>query len=118
MNLIADTLLMYWTTGRKTKKTLSGWITGNAPCCQDTRQRGGLIISDDIITFHCFNCQFKASWQPGRHISRYMKTFMQHLNMSDSEISKLTLEAFRLEASETYMMQNVDRKSTRLNSSH
>ena len=66
MNLITDTLLMYWKAGRRTKQTLSGWLTGNSPCCQDTRQRGGFIINDgDAVTFHCFNCSFKASWQPG-----------------------------------------------------
>lgn len=108
MNLITDTLRMYWTTGRRTKTTPSGWITGNAPCCQDTRQRGGFIINDgDAVTFHCFNCSFKASWQPGRHISKNMKSLMIYLNMSDSEISKLTLEAFRLESSETYVMKTM-----------
>jgi hypothetical protein len=102
MNLITDTLLMYWQTGRRTKKTPSGWITGNAPCCQDTRYRGGFIVNaGDAVTFHCFNCSFKASWQPGRHISKNMKEFMRYLHMNDSDISKLTLEAFRLEASET-----------------
>jgi hypothetical protein len=75
MNLITDTLLMYWKAGRRTKQTLSGWLTGNSPCCQDTRQRGGFIINDgDAVTFHCFNCSFKASWQPGRHISKNMKS--------------------------------------------
>lgn len=102
MNIITDTLLMYWQTGRRTKKTPSGWITGNAPCCQDTRYRGGFIVnSGDAVTFHCFNCSFKASWQPGRHISKNMKDFMRYINISDSDIAKLTLEAFRLEASES-----------------
>lgn len=99
MNIITDTVLLYWQTGRRTKRTPSGWVTGNAPCCQDTRARGGLIISaGDLLTFHCFNCNFKASWQPGRYISRYMKDFMRFLNIPDSEISKLSLEAFKLEA--------------------
>lgn len=108
MNLITDTLLMYWQSGRRTKKTPSGWITGNAPCCQDTRYRGGFIVNDgDAVTFHCFNCSFKASWQPGRHISKNMKDFMRYLHMSDSEISKLSLEAFKLEASETVLLETM-----------
>jgi hypothetical protein len=36
-----------------------------------------------------------------------MKSLMRYLNMSDSEISKLTLEAFRLESSETYVMKTM-----------
>ena len=108
MNIITDTLLMYWQTGRRTKKTPSGWITGNAPCCQDTRYRGGFIVNaGDAVTFHCFNCSFKASWQPGRHISKNMKDLMRFMNMSDSEISKITLEAFRIESSETILLETM-----------
>ena len=108
MNLITDTLLMYWKSGRRTKPTPSGWITGNAPCCQDSRQRGGFIINNgNAVTFHCFNCNFKASWQPGRHISKHMKSFMRYLNMNDTDINKLTLEALRIESSEEYILENL-----------
>jgi hypothetical protein len=108
MNLITDTLLVYWQTGRRTKKTPSGWITGNAPCCQDTRSRGGFITNNDGgLSYHCFNCGFKASWQPGRHISKRVKDFMRFLNISDSEISKLTREAFRVEASELLQIETL-----------
>jgi hypothetical protein len=108
MNLITDTLLMYWQSGRRTKKTPSGWITGNAPCCQDTRYRGGFIINaDDAVSYHCFNCGFKASWQPGRHISKKMKDFMRFMNIGDSDIAKLVFEAFRIEGSELIQMESL-----------
>lgn len=95
MGLIADTLLQY--LPGKRKQTPSGWISFNAPCCDDKRQRGGFIINGgDAVSFHCFNCQFKASWQPGRPVSQKMSKLMRLLNISDATINQLRLEALRL----------------------
>jgi hypothetical protein len=95
MSLIADTLLAHLPSKRK--HTPSGWISFNAPCCDDKRQRGGFIVNaGDAVSYHCFNCQFKCSWQPGRTISQKMNKFMRSLNMSDDTISQLRLEALRL----------------------
>ena len=95
MGLIADTLLAHLPA--KKKHTPSGWISFNAPCCQDKRQRGGFIVNGgDAVSYHCFNCGFKASWQPGRTISAKMRKLMRWLNMSDDTISQLSLEALRL----------------------
>ena len=50
MSLIADTLLQF--LPGKRKQTPSGWISFNAPCCQDKRQRGGFIINGgDAVSF-------------------------------------------------------------------
>ena len=95
MGLISDTLLAHLPSKRK--HTPSGWISFNAPCCGDKRQRGGFIVNaGDAVSYHCFNCQFKCSWQPGRTISQKMNKFMRLLNMSDDVISQLRLEALRL----------------------
>ena len=95
MSLIADTLLQH--LPGKRKQTPSGWISFNAPCCDDKRQRGGFIINGgDAVSYHCFNCGFKASWQPGRTISQKMSKLMRDLNMGDDTISQLRLEALRL----------------------
>jgi hypothetical protein len=95
MGLIADTLLLHLPAKRKT--TPSGWISFNAPCCQDKRQRGGFIVNaGDGVSYHCFNCGFKTSWQPGRTLSQKMKKFMRFLHINDDVISKLSLEALRL----------------------
>ena len=100
MGLIADTLLVHLPA--KKKHTPSGWISFNAPCCQDKRQRGGFIVNGgDAVSYHCFNCGFKASWQPGRTISAKMRKLMRALNMSDDTISKLSLEALRLNENST-----------------
>jgi len=101
MSLIADTLLAYLPPKRK--QTPSGWISFNAPCCvhngtnADKRQRGGFIINGgDAISYHCFNCGFKASWQPGRLVTAKLKNFMRWLNIPDDMISKMIFDALRL----------------------
>jgi len=106
MSLIADTLLAYLPSKRK--QTPSGWISFNAPCCDDKRQRGGFIVnSGDAVSYHCFNCGFKASWQPGRTLSQKMRKFMRELNMSDDTINKLGLEALRLNENESAEVKSI-----------
>ena len=106
MSLIADTLLTYLPGKRKT--TPSGWISFNAVCCSDDRGRGGFIVNGgDAVSYHCFNCGFKCSWQPGRHISKNMNKFMRDLNIPDDIISQLRLEALRLDNTSTTEIRNV-----------
>lgn len=106
MSLIADTLLTFLPAKRKT--TPSGWISFNAPCCSDKRQRGGFIMNaGDAVSYHCFNCGFKASWQPGRTISAKMNKLMRDLNIPDDIISQLRLEALRLNQNENATIREV-----------
>lgn len=106
MSLISDTILLHLPA--KKKQTPSGWISFNAPCCSDKRQRGGLILnSGDAVSYHCFNCQFKTSWQPGRTLSAKMKKFMRLLNISDDEISKLSLEALKTQTSSNEVRRSI-----------
>ena len=87
----------------KRKQTPSGWLSFNAPCCHhngtsaDTRGRGGLISNGDGgLSYHCFNCGYKASWQPGRNLSHKLKKLLQWLGAPDDTISKLALDIIRL----------------------
>jgi hypothetical protein len=106
MSIITDTLTNYLPAKRKT--TPSGWISFNAVCCQDDRGRGGFIINQgDAVSYHCFNCGFKCSWQPGRHISQKMNKFMRHLNIPDDVIAQLRLEALRLEDGGNVEIRNI-----------
>jgi len=106
MSLIADTLLNY--LPGKRKHTPSGWIGFNAVCCDDKRQRGGFIVNGgDAVSYHCFNCGFKCSWQPGRHISKNMNKFMRDLSIPDDIISQLRLEALRLDNNSSTTIRNV-----------
>ena len=106
MSLIADTLLQY--LPGKRKHTPSGWIGFNAVCCDDKRQRGGFIVNGgDAVSYHCFNCGFKCSWQPGRHISQKMNKFMRDLNIPDDIISQLRLEALKLDDNNTAKVRSI-----------
>ena len=96
MSIVFDTLTQYLPPKRKT--TPSGWTSFNAPCCihngdsADKRQRGGLISNgDDGVSYHCFNCGFKCSWQPGRNLSGKMRRLLQWLGTPDDIINKLAL---------------------------
>ncbi len=99
---IIDTIFSYLPTKRKL--TPSGWIKFNAVCCQhngntaDTRGRGGIIKNADGISYHCFNCGHKASYQPGRHLTRKMRALLGWLGAPDDVISKLAMEALKIEA--------------------
>lgn len=101
MSLIIDTVQAFLPLKRK--HTPSGWTSFNAVCCDDKRQRGGLIIVSDSVSYHCFNCQFKASWQPGRLLTPKFKKLLRLLNVPDEQIGKCSLEALRLK-------ENVDTK--------
>ena len=103
-NLVHDTLFSHLPAKRKT--TPSGWTSFNAPCChhngetQDKRARGGLITNGDGgISFHCFNCGFKASYQKGRKLSRKMRNLLEWLGASDSVITSLALQVLEFNES-------------------
>ena len=103
-NQISDIILTIWKSGRKVKRLPSGWWSGNAVCCHhtgstiDTRGRGGLLLTTNGgVAWHCFNCQFKASYQAGHHITRKMRQLLSWMGASDEAINKLVLEALKIE---------------------
>jgi hypothetical protein len=100
MSVVSDTVLTYLPAKRK--QTPSGWLSFNAQCCHhnghsaDTRGRGGLIANPDGgISYHCFNCGFKASWQPGRNFSHKLRKLLQWMGAPDDIINKVALEVMR-----------------------
>lgn len=85
----------------KRKNTASGWTSFNAPCCvhngesQDRRQRGGIKITEQGWSFHCFNCGFTASFILGRTLSFKARRLLQWLNVPQEEIERMNLESLR-----------------------
>jgi hypothetical protein len=100
MSIVSDIITAYLPSKRKT--TPSGWTSFNAPCCHhngstaDTRGRGGLISEGDTVSYHCFNCGYKASWQPGRGVSKKLRQLLVWLGTPDDAINKLTLDVMRI----------------------
>jgi hypothetical protein len=102
-HLITDTIVNLWKSGRKTKPTSGGWISGNAPCCvhrgetPDRKNRGGLLVNtaEDSFIWHCFNCGFKAGWMPGKTLSKNTKNLFRWMGLSDTEVNQLALTALK-----------------------
>ena len=88
---------------QKRKTSASGWVSFNAPCCQhngenvDTRGRGGLVFNADGGTsYHCFNCNFKANYTPGRHLNYKFRKLLSWLGASENEVKRLVIDAIRV----------------------
>jgi len=85
----------------KRKQTSSGWISFNAPCCThngeslDKRQRGGIKVADDSWSYHCFNCNYTASFLMGRNLSFKARRLLGWLNVPQDEIERINLESLR-----------------------
>jgi hypothetical protein len=85
----------------KRKLTPSGWYSFNAPCCAhngqspDRRQRGGLKVTDDSWSFHCFNCNYTASFVLGRAVSFRARRLLTWMGVPENEIEHLTLASLR-----------------------
>ncbi len=85
----------------KRKASSSGWISFNGPCCVhngeslDRRQRGGLKSSAEGWSYHCFNCQYTASFIVGRNLSVKARRLLAWLNVPQEEIERVNLESLR-----------------------
>lgn len=100
MYLIQETLQLLLPAKRKL--TPSGWISFNAPCCQnrgeskDNKQRGGVLMNPNGgFQYHCFNCNFKAGWTPGNILTKNTKSLFKWLGISDTDLNKLSLAALQ-----------------------
>ena len=101
MNEIQDALLALLPSKRKT--TPSGWTSFDAVCChhtgnsRDTRKRVGILTNPDGgFQYHCFNCNFKAGWSPGKLLSKNTKSLFNWVGMTDADVGKLNLIALKV----------------------
>lgn len=89
----------------RTKKTPSGWLSFNAPCCHnrghsiDDRQRGGVVYKDGLV-YHCFNCGFSTGWKPGNPISQKLRSLVRWMGGSEDDVNRMIFEALKTESSE------------------
>lgn len=87
----------------KRKTSPKGWTSFNGVCCvhngetADKRGRAGVITNaDGSVSYSCFNCHFKASYQPGRHLTFKFRKLLRWLGADDIEIKRLVIEAIRV----------------------
>lgn len=112
MSIVNEVLMSYLPSKRKT--TPSGWTSFSGTCCvhngerQDTRDRAGIVENGDGISYHCFNCGFKASWQPGRNLSYKMRKLMSWSGVPDDVITKTALEVLRINEGVQVQLKKLD----------
>ena len=100
-NKIYDTLFGLLPSKKKTRA--SGWISFSGSCCvhnnetQDKKGRAGITGgADGILSYHCFNCGFKAHWKPGWHLTYKIRKLLQWFGADEKTIKGLRIEALRL----------------------
>jgi hypothetical protein len=99
MSIVFETLMAY--VPPKRKQTPSGWLSFCGPCCihnghsTDKKMRAGVIQADGGVSFHCFNCGYKASYTPGRTLSYKLRKLLEWSGAPDEVISKLSLYLLR-----------------------
>lgn len=83
------------------KHSSGGWISGNCPACihngeprPDTKRRGGFLIQNNDIHYHCFNCNYNCGWSPDTKISKLMENLLTYFGADRAEIKRFALRMF------------------------
>jgi hypothetical protein len=63
--------------------------------CSDKRKRGGVITEGARISYHCFNCGYKASWTLTPHLTRKYQDLALRLGASTDELNAVQLELLK-----------------------
>ena len=85
----------------KRKPSPQGWLSFNGVCCHhngqspDKRGRGGLKVTEQGWSYHCFNCSYTASFTLGRTLSFKARRLLGWMGVPDNEIEMLNLESLR-----------------------
>ncbi len=85
----------------KRKPSPQGWLSFNAVCCThngqstDKRGRGGIKVTEQGWSYHCFNCSYTASFVLGRTLSFKARRLLGWMGVPDNEIDLLNLESLR-----------------------
>ena len=102
LHSIQDAVKLILPAKRKTNSS-SGWTSFNGPCCvnngetADKRGRAGLVANaDGGVSYHCFNCNFKASYIPGRHLTYKFRKLLSWMGADEGTIKRLVIDAIRV----------------------
>lgn len=100
------------------KSNPSGWTSGNCPMCilngqarPDTKGRGGFYFDEEKFQYHCFNCQYKTGWAPGKSINNRLKRLLQQFGADERDIQRLQLELLK-EQDVAELLLKKERRST------
>lgn len=85
----------------KRKPSPQGWLSFNAVCCTyngesaDTRSRGGIKVTEQGWSYHCFNCSYTASFVLGRTLGFKARRLLEWMHVPENKIDMLNLESMR-----------------------
>jgi hypothetical protein len=51
---------------------------------------------DGGVSYHCFNCNFKASYVPGRHLTYKFRKLLSWLGADEGTVKRLVIDAIRI----------------------
>jgi hypothetical protein len=60
-----------------------------------------MTSADGTVSFHCFNCGFKANYMVGRKLNQKMRQFMSYIGIDEDTIRRMAIEAMREEEGDT-----------------
>ena len=64
--------------------------------------------TDGNFTYHCFNCNFKAGWSPGKLLSKNTKDLFKYVGMNDNDIGKLNLAALKIKDGQPVLTKSLN----------
>lgn len=64
--------------------------------------------TDGNFTYHCFNCNFKAGWSPGKLLSKNTKDLFKYVGMNDNDIGKLNLAALKIKDDQPVLTKSLN----------
>ena len=102
MNIVYDAIMR--TAPHDRKRTPSGWMSFNGPCCvhngqsrPDTKKRAGIMITPEgTAWYHCFNCHYTATWSIGRNLSSKFEKLFEWLGISQDDLKILKFKIWQL----------------------
>jgi Toprim-like len=83
------------------RKSPSGWISFNAPCCEhrghngDKRRRGGIKLTGHGVVYNCFNCLYTTGYTVGGAYTLKFRRLLLWLGVSAAEVNALKIQALR-----------------------
>ena len=76
------------------RPSAKGWYSIKCQSCNDYKVRGGFKFENGVTSYHCFNCQTKASYDDNRKfLSDEMVTILQSFGIPNSELNQLRFDA-------------------------
>ena len=78
------------------KRTPKGWNPVKCAACNDYKERGAFIFTNEVVTYNCFNCGLTTVFDPSKYStpSEKFRKLLAAFGIPDEEVSKAVGKAF------------------------